>query len=245
VLLQWAPLSETSLPDRKLAFVTVVLLQTGAVAIVSALFVPQAGAAPFIPYLLLAGGVLIVIGTLLAIAGIGPALLRTRPPLPGGLMLSGFVFLFLALVPGLISLLPAVIDDPAAWLAPLSGGGMKFFAAAGLGGWLVLSAIGAGYRLLPTFMPAPAGHSGVSKAVFCLCVAGAALAMIANVASLYLPGAELTVMMALAPAIVVIGVVLYLAEISHTRIYGAHARQQSGATTSSQWPHRPPHQSAR
>lgn len=244
-LLQWAPASGAPLPDRKLMFATPVLLQTGAVAMIAGISAWRTGAAPFAPYALLAGGALIAIGALLAIAGVSPALLQLRPsPLPGGLMLAGFVSLFLTLIPGLVSVLPSAIIHPGAWFTPLTAGSMAFFALTGLGGWLVLTLIGAGYRLLPAFTPAPDGRSVVSKAVLCLCVAGTALTMVAAAVNLYVPAAALTTLMKLGPVMVAIGVILYFAEISHTRVYGIQARPRPGNATAPQQPSSP-HLSAR
>jgi hypothetical protein len=244
-LLQWAPASGAPLPDRKLAFATLVLLQAGAVATVAGISVVRTTAAPFAPYLLLAGGALIAVGALLAIVGVAPALLRLRPsPFPGGLMLAGFVSLFLTLIPGLVSMLPSAAVHSGAWLTSLTGSGMAFFAFAGLGGWFVLTLIGASYRLLPAFTAAPDGRSAVSKAVFCLCVAGTALAVIAAAVNLYSPAAALATLMKLGSAVVAIGVILYFAEISHVRIYGVGAGRQSGGAAPQQ-PSHSPHQSVR
>ncbi len=243
-LLQWAPASGAPLPDRRLAFAALALLQTGIIAIIAAIPASLTSVAPFAPYLLPTGGALVAIGTLLAIAGVAPALLQLRPsPLPGGLLLAGFISLSLTLIPGLVSTLPAVIV-PAAWLAPLTGSGMALFAFAGLGGWLVLTLIGAGYRLLPAWMPAPDGRSAVSKAVLCLCVAGTALTMVAAAVNPYLPAAALTTLLKLGPAMVAIGVILYFAEISHLRVYGVQTGRRPRRATAPQRSHSP-HQSAR
>jgi hypothetical protein len=229
-LLQWAPASGASLPDRRLALATLALLQTGVIAIIAGI--------PASPYLLLTGGTLVAIGTLLAIAGVTPALLRLRPsPLPGGLLLAGFISLSLTLIPGLVSTLPAVI-------APLTASGMALLAFAGLGGWFVLTLVGAGYRLLPAWTPAPDGRSAVSKTVLCLCVAGTALTLIAAAVNPYLPAAALTTLLKLGPTMVAIGVILYFAEISHLRVYGVQTGRQPRRATAPQRSHSP-HQSAR
>jgi hypothetical protein len=229
-LLQWAPASGAPLPDRRLALATLALLQTGVIAIIAGI--------PASPYLLLTGGTLVAIGTLLAIAGVTPALLRLRPsPLPGGLLLAGFISLSLTLIPGLVSTLPAVI-------APLTASGMALLAFAGLGGWFVLTLVGAGYRLLPAWTPAPDGRSAVSKAVLCLCVAGTALTLIAAAVNPYLPAAALTTLLKLGPTMVAIGVILYFAEISHLRVYGVRTGRQPRRATAPQRSHSP-HQSAR
>lgn len=244
-LLQWAPASGAPLPDRRLAFATLALLQTGGIAIIAGIPASLTSVAPFVPFLLLTGGALVAIGALLAIAGVAPALLRLRPsPLPGGLLLAGFVSLFLTLMPGLMSILPSGAIHPATWLAPLTGSGMALFASAGLGGWLVLTLVGVGYRLLPAFTPAPDGRSAVSKAVLCLTVAGTTLTMAAAAVNLYLPAAALTTLMKLGPAMVATGVILYFAEISHARIYGVQAGRRPRTATAPQRPHSP-HQSAR
>jgi hypothetical protein len=164
-----------------------------------------------------------------------------RPsPLPGRLLLAGFLFLFLTLIPGLISLLPSTIHGTGASLTLLTGGGAEWFALAALGGWLVSSVIGTCYKLLPVFMPAPDGQSPVGNAVFYLSAVGTALAMIGSL----IGGMVLTVLSGAGAAAIAVGVILYCAELSHVRIYGVRPQSQSSGPTTQ----RPPdlsHRSAR
>ena len=137
--------------------------------------------APFLPV----AGVALSLGLSMAAVPIGVTLARSRPlPLPAafvGLGLGGllsavaFGFMFTQVLGGTLSgPLPSAI----------AARGVPIHAAAGLGGWLAMCAVGVSYRLFPMFLLAPDQEGSGPRLGFLLAAAAAVTAVGGGLAAL-------------------------------------------------------------
>lgn len=168
------------------------------------------------------GGLLILIGIILAAARLVVILCRARPlNLPGRFVLAGLGFL--VLTAGLGLTFAAILAFPA--LFPWSGllaPGLKLHIMAGLLGWFSLTALGVSYRLLSMFMLAPENRGGLGQGAFLLASGGLLVTWLAGLAqAIGIPSSDLIV--GAGESAAGFGFACYLADM--VRLYRARRRR--------------------
>lgn len=139
-------------------------------------------AAPLLPM----GGLLLCTGFAMAAASIGLTLARSRPlPLPSVFVAAGLAGLVAAVVLGFgfAQVLGGTLAAPV--FAEISARGVPIHAAAGLGGWLAMCAVGVSYRLFPMFLLSPDAQGFGSRLALVLAVGAVATAIIGGLAALF------------------------------------------------------------
>ncbi|WP_298351299.1 hypothetical protein [Rhodoblastus sp.] len=163
-------------------------------------------------FLLPAGGLLLSLGFALAILNLGATLARNRPlAAPARIVAAGLASLPIVFGLGVVFTLALGGWAPGAGAARLLADDLSIHAAAGLGGWLTLTAFGVSYRLLAMFMLAPDAGGRLTEAVFWL-GAGALIMLLQAV-----PGASPRLILAPRVLAVVFGsaaVAIYLWEVA-------------------------------
>ncbi len=120
-------------------------------------------------FLLPAGGALLSLGFSIAIVNLGATLARNRPlAAPAKIVAVGLASLPIVFGLGLVFTLALGGSASGAGAARLLADDLSIHAAAGLGGWLTLTAMGVSYRLLAMFMLAPDAGGRLTKLVFWL-----------------------------------------------------------------------------
>ncbi|MCO5164066.1 MAG: hypothetical protein M9939_23475 [Mesorhizobium sp.] len=130
--------------------------------------------APFLPM----GGLLLCVGFAMAAAAIGLTLARSRPvPLPAAFVAAGLAGLVAAAALGFVftQVLGGTLWAPA--LAEIAARGVPVHAAAGLGGWLGMCAVGVSYRLFPMFLLSPDPQGAGTRLAFLLAAGALATAV--------------------------------------------------------------------
>lgn len=127
------------------------------------------GAMPWLP----AGGVLVVMGFVLAAINLGHTLWQGRPlSLPARFVAAGLGFLVVTGGMGLVFACALALPDPPGWTVVALTSGPLSHVAAGIGGWFSLTAMGVSYRLLSMFMLAPENERRLGRWSLRLSVAG-------------------------------------------------------------------------
>lgn len=137
--------------------------------------------APFLPI----GGLLLCLGFAMAAAAIGLTLARSRPlPLPAAFVAAGLAGLLAAAALGFVftQVLGGTLSAPA--LVDIAAHGVPVHAAAGLGGWLALCAVGVSYRLFPMFLLSPDPRGNGNRVAFILSAGAATTAVGGGMAAL-------------------------------------------------------------
>lgn len=133
-------------------------------------------AAPLLPI----GGLLLCVGFVMAAAAIGLTLARSRPlTLPSVFVATSLAGLVVTAALGFVftQVLGGTLAAPL--FANIAARGVPIHAAAGLGGWLAMCAIGVSYRLFPMFLLSPEAQGPGTRLAF-LFAAGAAVTAIAG-----------------------------------------------------------------
>ena len=159
-----------ALPALLSIVVGLISLLSGFIAMDSVL----ATSAPFLPI----GGLLLCLGFAMAAAAIGLTLAQSRPlPRPAAFVAVGLAgllanvalgFTFTQVLSGTLSV-PALID--------IATHGVSVHAAAGLGGWLGICAMGVSYRLLPMFLLSPDPQGNGTRLAFLLSACAVTMAV--------------------------------------------------------------------
>lgn len=137
-----------------------------------------------VPFLPLAG-LLLCAGFAMAASSIGLTIVRTRPlPLPAAFVAAGLAGLLGAVALGVVftQVLGGTLSSPL--LADIAAGGVPVHAAAGLGGWLAMCAVGVSYRLFPMFLLSPDPDGAGTRLAFLLAVCALAIAVAGGIAAL-------------------------------------------------------------
>lgn len=156
---QFVPvLTETELASQRGSGVTFFAVSVGLLGmIVGFLALPSAmagGTLPKTPWVLPAGGTLVVIGVVVALINVGLTLKRAWPwALTAWLVATGLAFLLLTVLAGLTFAIAFAYPRlfPPTWLSVLGGRGLAAHIIGGVGGWLTLTAMGVSYKLLAMF----------------------------------------------------------------------------------------------
>lgn len=156
---QFVPvLTETELASQTWSGVTFFGLSVGLLGMVVGFLalpaVVPGGILPSAPWLLPAGGTLVVLGVITALINLGVTLKRAWPwALSAWLAASGLLYLLITVLVGLtfaISLADPGLFAPGL-LAVMGGRGLASHLIGGVGGWLTLTAMGVTYKLLAMF----------------------------------------------------------------------------------------------
>ncbi|WP_420408462.1 hypothetical protein [Hoeflea sp.] len=132
--------------------------------------------APFLPM----GGILLCAGFAMAAASLGLTLMRSRPlPIASAFVAAGLAGLMVAAALGVIftQVLGGTVSAPV--LTEIAARGVPIHAAAGLGGWLAMCAVGVSYHLFPMFLLSPDAQ-GPGARLALLLAAGAVVTAIAG-----------------------------------------------------------------
>lgn len=152
---QFVPvLTETELASHFWSGVTLYSVVVGLLGMLAGFLSLPGGAWPIIPWLLPAGGSLVIIGVITAAINLGLTLKRAWPwTLSGWLVASGLVYLLVTVMVGLLMALALSMPHLFATreLTVLGGRGLAAHVIGGVGGWLTLTAMGVSYKLLAMF----------------------------------------------------------------------------------------------
>lgn len=131
------------------------------------------------------GGFLLCLGFAMAVTAIGLTLVRSRPlPLPAAFVAAGLAGLVAAVTLGFVftQVLGGTTSAPA--LVYIAARGVPVHAAAGLGGWLAMCAVGVSYRLFPMFLLSPDPQGNGNRVAFMLSLGAVTVAVGGGVAAL-------------------------------------------------------------
>lgn len=139
-------------------------------------------AAPFLPM----GGLVLCLGFSMAAVPIGLTLARSRPlPLPAAFVAVGLASLLSAAAFGFVftQVLGGTLSAPIP--ADIAARSVPIHAAAGLGGWLAMCAVGVAYRLFPMFLLSPDQEGFGPRLVFLLAAAAVVTAIGGGLTALF------------------------------------------------------------
>ncbi|WP_290888413.1 hypothetical protein [Hoeflea sp.] len=139
-------------------------------------------AAPLLPM----GGLLLCTGFAFAAGSIGLTLMRSRPlPIPSAFVAAGLAGLLVAVALGFVftQVLGGTLAAPV--FAHIAARGVPIHAAAGLGGWLAMCAVGVSYRLFPMFLLSPDAQGTGTRLAFLFAAGAVATAIAGGLAALY------------------------------------------------------------
>lgn len=170
------------------------------------------------------GGILVVLGAVVAGINIAIPLLRSRPlPLPGRMIVAALVYFAITVLLGLCFAAGLSINAASTHFARLLTRGLPLHLMAGLGGWFLLTAIGVSYKLLPMFMLAPEERGVTGEWVFGLTAGGMAVAWLGGLSGLWYPGPAASWAQNGGLAAAALGIVIYLLDAA--RLYQARRRK--------------------
>lgn len=173
-------------------------------------------------FLLPIGGILVLMGVVIAVTVLARILWQTRPlTFSARFIAAGLVFLLATVVLGII--FGVVFAAPE--LVPWSGAftdGLRLHLLAGLIGWFTLTAMGVSYRLLSMFTLAPEERGPIGAAVIVLSVGGLVITWLLELVTALGVVVPPTAMIAAAAA-AALGLVLYLVDMM--RLYRARRRR--------------------
>lgn len=138
--------------------------------------------APLLPI----GGFLLCTGFAMAAATIGMTLMRSRPlPLSSAFVAAGLAGLLVAAALGFVftQVLGGTMSVPV--FADIAARGVPIHAAAGVGGWVAMCAIGVSYRLFPMFLLSPDAQGPGTRLVFLLAAGAVVTAIAGGLAALF------------------------------------------------------------
>lgn len=138
--------------------------------------------APLLPI----GGLLLLMGFATVAASLGLTLARSRPlSIPSAFVAAGLAGLLVAGALGFVftQVLGGTLSVPV--LTDIAARGVPIHAAAGLGGWLAMCAIGVSYRLFPMFLLAPDAQGTGTRLAFLFAAGAAVTAIVGGLAALF------------------------------------------------------------
>ena len=176
-----------------------------------------------VPFLSMAGPVM-CLGFSMAALPIGMTLARSRPlPIPAAFVAVGLAGLLLAATLGFVftQVLGGILTVPIA--NDIAARGVPIHAAAGLGGWLAMCAVGVSYRLFPMFLLSPDQEGFGPRGVFLLAAAAVLTAVGGGLTALF-AGASVPEVMFVAAIVAAAAAALYGRDIVH--FYRARRRRE-------------------
>lgn len=224
-LFQFVPvITSRPLPAQWLSLVTLVSLELGLAAMVVGFLAVGAGD-HHLAWCLPTGATLVFAGICTGLGNVLAPLATTWPlSLPARFVLAGQMFLLLTMLLGLSMALTLALPGGTVHMRRLLAGGVGYHGLAGLGGWLTLTAMGVGYKLLPMFMLAREDRGLWGEGVFLLGTTGVALAVIGGLAHLWLASTALVAVTDCGWGALGLSVLLYLVDL--TRLYRGRQRAQ-------------------
>lgn len=138
--------------------------------------------APLLPI----GGLLLLTGFATVAASLGLTLARSRPlSIPSAFVAAGLAGLLVTGALGFVftQVLGGTLSVPV--LTDIAARGVPIHAAAGLGGWLAMCAIGVSYRLFPMFLLAPDAQGSGTRLAFLFAAGAAVTAIVGGLAALF------------------------------------------------------------
>ncbi len=222
-LFQFAPvLVARRLYSDTLPLPALLLLLAG-LGLLLAGFLQLSGRLADLPSLLPAAGIVLSAGFMPVLWNLGCTLWPARPlPLPARFVATGLISLALTVAFGVIFALVLGQQTSSDPMLAIAGAALPLHVAAGIGGWLTLTAIGVSYRLLAMFMLAPELDGTRPKLV--LALAGAALAVVVAIGiGAILNGASLFIPLLAGSLLGLASLALYGADILH--LYRARKRR--------------------
>jgi len=137
--------------------------------------------APLLPM----GGLLLCAGFAMAAASIGLTLARSWPlPIPSAFVAAGLAGLVVTVALGLVFTQVLGGTPAAPMFAEITARGVPVHAAAGLGGWLAMCAVGVSYRLFPMFLLSPDPQGLGTRLAFLLSGGAVVTAIVGGLAGL-------------------------------------------------------------
>lgn len=199
------------------------LLVLAGLGLLLAGFWQLAGGFSDLPSLLPAAGAVLSTGFALAVWNLGCTLWPVRPlPLPARFVAAGLVSLVLTVALGVIFALVLGQQTTSEPLLVIVGAALPLHVAAGIGGWLTLTAVGVSYRLLAMFMLAPELEGARPKLVLASAISALAIVVAVGLAAV-LNGASLFIPLLAGSILGLVSLALYGADILH--LYRARKRR--------------------
>ncbi|MGH7002183.1 MAG: hypothetical protein ACREEA_11840, partial [Stellaceae bacterium] len=207
----------------KAALTSLVAIVAGLIGMEAGFIVLDGRLEPSAIVFLPGGGILVLIGVVIAVAVLARVLWQTRPlAFSARFIAAGLIFLLATVVLGIV--FGIVFAAPG--LVPWSGAftdGLRLHLFAGLIGWFTLTAMGVSYRLLSMFTLAPEERGRLGIAVVVLSVGGLGATWLLELAAA-LGVAIPVVAIGATMAATGLGLVLYLADM--VGLYHARRRRQ-------------------
>lgn len=176
-----------------------------------------------LPSLLSAAAILLSAGFGLVMWNLGRTLWPVRPlPLPARFVATGLVSLAITGAFGAIFATVLGQQTSSAPLLAIAGSALPLHIAAGIGGWLTLTAIGVSYRLLAMFMLAPELEGARPKSVLYFGIAALLITLTTGLGAV-LTGAKLLIPLLAGSILALVSLTLYGADIVH--LYRARKRR--------------------
>jgi hypothetical protein len=222
-LLQFVPvLLAQPLHSDTLALPALVALIAGLAALILGFLQLDGRIAPAVPFLAIAA-VLLSLGFALVLWNLGRTFAAAKTlPLSARFVVVGLASLAATVALGAIFALVLGGTADADPLLSLTATGLPIHVAAGLGGWLTVTAMGVSYRLLAMFMLAPELERASTKGALCLGAAALAVAVVGGVAAILIDGDPGLALLA-ALAIGLLALALYGGDVVH--LYRARKRR--------------------
>lgn len=222
-LFQFAPvLIARRLYSDTLPFPALLLVIAG-LGLLLAGFLQLSGKLSALPLLLPAAAAVLSAGFALVLWNLGCTLWPARPlPLPARFVVTGLVSLALTVAFGAIFALVFGQQTASASMLAIASAALPLHVAAGIGGWLSLTAIGVSYRLLAMFMLAPELEGTRPKLVLAFSIAALVSVVVVGFGAI-LSATSLVIPLLAGSALGVVSLCLYGADIMH--LYRARKRR--------------------
>lgn len=199
------------------------LLVLAGLGLLLAGFLQLAGWLSTLPSLLPIAGVVLSAGFAVVLWNLGRTLWPARPlPLPARFVATGLVSLALTVTFGVIFATVLGQQTNSEPLLAIAGAALPLHVAAGIGGWLTLTAMGVSYRLLAMFMLAPELGGARPKLVLAFAIAALVVVVAVGIGAV-LTGASLLIPLLAGSILALVSLVLYGADIVH--LYRARRRR--------------------
>jgi hypothetical protein len=186
-------------------------------------FLQLTGRLSALPSMLPLAGIILSAGFAVVLWNLGRTLWPARPlPLPARFVATGLVSLALTVAFGVVFVTVLGQQTNSEPMLAIAGAALPLHIAAGIGGWLTVTAVGVSYRLLAMFMLAPELGGARPKLVLVFAIA-ALVAVVAVGLGAVLTGASLLIPLVAGSILALVSLVLYGADIIH--LYRARKRR--------------------